>query len=169
MSKTMINSILIKMETAWIIRPIEDSDASEWLRMRLALWPDSDEAQQAGEIQIFLASSPPTPSPTLHAVFVCQRLQGGLCGVVEVSIRPYADGCETNNVGYLEGWYVDPETRGRGIGRALVKAAEDWAREQGCLEMGSDCDLENIPSQAAHRKLGYQETGRVIQFCKSLR
>jgi RimJ/RimL family protein N-acetyltransferase len=37
------------------------------------------------------------------------------------------------------------------------------------MEMASDCDLDNIISQAAHRKLGYQETGRVVQFCKSLR
>jgi aminoglycoside 6'-N-acetyltransferase I len=156
------------MNHPFIIRPVEDGDAAEWLRMRMALWSDTDEAEQAGEIQSFLASSPPIPSPTLHAAFVCPSLQGGLCGLVEVSIRAYADGCETNNVGYLEGWYVDPAYRSRGIGRALVMAAEDWAREQGCLEMASDCELDNIISQAVHHKSGYQETGRVVQFCKSL-
>jgi len=44
-------------------------------------------------------------------------------GFVEVSLRPYAEGCDTRPVGYLEGGYVAPEWRGQGIGRALVEAA----------------------------------------------
>lgn len=84
-----------------------------------------------------------------------------------VSIRLYADGCETNNVGYLEAWYVDPDQRGQGIGRALVTAAEEWAVSQGCREMASDADLDNLISQQAHQRLGYAEVGRVVQFCKT--
>jgi aminoglycoside 6'-N-acetyltransferase I len=119
-------------------------------------------------ISHFLASPPRPPLPTLHAVFVCARGEGGLCGLAEVSIRPYADGCETDDVGYLEAWYVDPDCRGQGAGRALVMAAEAWARAQGCLEMASDTDLENVTSQAAHQRLGFAETGRVVQFAKRL-
>jgi aminoglycoside 6'-N-acetyltransferase I len=154
------------------IRPVEPTDAAEWLRMRMALWPDSDPAKEASEIDYFLAVPARPPLPGLYAVFVCPRRSddpsGGLCGLVEVSIRPYADGCETNNVGYLEAWYVDAPWRGQGIGRALVMAAEAWARGQGCREMASDADLDNLISQAAHQRLGYIETGRAVQFCKPL-
>lgn len=149
------------------IRPVQPDDAAEWLRLRLALWPDSDPQQQASEIADFLAL-PQRPQPTLSAVFVCVRAQGDLCGMAEISIRPYADGCATTHVGYLEGWYVDPEYRRRGVGRALVQAGEAWARSQGCREMASDADLDNLDSQAAHQRLGYAETGRVVQFCKAL-
>jgi aminoglycoside 6'-N-acetyltransferase I len=150
------------------IRPVEASDTQEWLRLRMALWPDSDPAREAGEIAHFLADPPLPPLPALHAAFVCVRPTGGLCGMAEASVRSYADGCETAPVGYLEAWYVDPDMRGQGVGRALVAAAEGWARGQGCREMASDADLENTASQAAHRRLGYRETGRAVQFCKAL-
>jgi aminoglycoside 6'-N-acetyltransferase I len=150
------------------IRSVHASDSAEWLRMRMALWPDSDSDTQAHEIAHFLAFPPRPVLPTLHAVFVCPRPAAGLCGMVEVSIRPYADGCQTTDVGYLEAWYVDPDARGRGIGRALVIAAEEWARAHGCREMASDADLTNNVSQAAHQRLGYVEVGRSVQFCKAL-
>jgi aminoglycoside 6'-N-acetyltransferase I len=88
--------------------------------------------------------------------------------MTEVSIRSYADGCQGSHVGYLEAWYVDPDFRGQGVGRALVMAVEAWARQQGCSEMASDADLDNTISQAAHQRLGYVETGRLVQFCKKL-
>ena len=148
------------------IRPVQASDAAEWLRMRLALYDESTSDNEGDEIRRYLAGSTRSDLPTLHAAFVCTRPDGGLCGVVEVSIRPYADGCETNHVGYLEAWYVDDDWRGRGVGRALVAAAEEWAVVQGCLEMASDTDLTNIVSQRAHARLGFEEVGRVVQFCK---
>jgi aminoglycoside 6'-N-acetyltransferase I len=151
-----------------IIRPVEAPDASEWLRMRAALWPDANTDQEKDAIQGFLANPGRPALPTLQAVFVCQRPAGGLCGFVEVGIRPYADGCETMNVGYLEGWYVDPDWRSRGVGRALVAAAEAWARGQGCREMASDTELDNTASQAAHLRLGYVEADRIVQFYKKL-
>lgn len=150
------------------IRPVNESDAVEWLRMRMALWSDSDETGEAAEIRRFLANSPRIPFPALNAAFVQPRPGGGLCGLVEVSIRAYVDGCQTHNVGYLEAWYVDPEYRSQGIGRMMVEAAEEWARQQGCSEMASDTDLENTNSQLAHQRLGFRETGRIVQFCKSL-
>ncbi len=150
------------------IRPVQASDTAEWLRMRLALFDESTSEDEIDEIRRFLAGSTRSELPTLHAAFVCPRPNGGLCGVVEVRIRPYADGCETNYVGYLEAWYVDDEWRGRGVGRALVAAAEEWAVEQGCREMASDADLTNIVSHRAHARLGYEEVGRVVQFCKPI-
>lgn len=145
------------------IRPVEHSDATEWLRMRAALFTDAVPEEEANEIGRFFSGALP---PTLHAAFVCPRPDGGLCGFVEMSIRPYADGCETDNVGYLEAWYVDADARGRGIGRALVMTAEEWAYAQGCREMASDTDLTNFDSQASHARLGFEEVGRIVQYCK---
>ena len=90
-------------------------------------------------------------------------------GFVELSIRPYAEGCQTDRVAFLEGWYVVPEARRKGVGRALVEAAERWGVTQGCTEFGSDALLDNTVSAAAHQALGFEEVVQIRCFKKSLR
>lgn len=77
------------------IRCIEPEDRDEWLRMRVALWPDYSLEEHLSEMDEFSVGKQPL------AVFVANRSEGGLGGFLEVSIRPYADGCETQSVGYL--------------------------------------------------------------------
>jgi aminoglycoside 6'-N-acetyltransferase I len=149
-----------------IIRPAELADKAEWLRMRLALWPDEESGpdssteKEAEEIERFLAGY---PLPMLMAAFVCDRPEGGLCGLVEVAIHESAPGCETDRIGYIEAWYVDPDWRGRGVGRALVGRAEAWARAAGCREMASDTTPFYPLSPAAHEALGYEEVERYFR------
>jgi aminoglycoside 6'-N-acetyltransferase I len=132
------------------------------MRMRDVLWPEETAKTHETDIADFQAN------PTTQVVFVVDRENGLLGGFLETGTRNYADGCETSPVGYIEGWYVDPDLRQAGWGRALVEAAEAWARSCGYAEMASDCLLENEVSLKAHIALGYQEVGRAIQFRKSL-
>ena len=141
------------------IRAVRPSDRDAWLRMRLALWPDS--APQ--EVDDFFSGIAHEPL----AVLVAEE-QGDLAGFVELSIRNVAEGCTTNRVGYLEGWYVEAFLRRRGIGRALVAAAEEWARAQNCMEFASDTRIDNEASAAAHAALGFEEVERIRCFRKSL-
>src|SRR5262249_26972765 len=101
-------------------------------------------------------------------VFLAERPGGGLCAFLEAAVHPWAVGCDRRPVGYIEGWYVDADVRRQGIGRALVAAAEAWARSQGCAQMASDAQLENLLSQQAHQALGYEETYRLVYFKKEL-
>jgi aminoglycoside 6'-N-acetyltransferase I len=101
-------------------------------------------------------------------VFVAERDGGRLAGFVEVGIRDFAEDCETRDVGYVEGWHVDADVRLQGVGRQLIRAAEDWARSHGCAEMASDCYLWNEVSIAAHLRLGYEESSRLVHFRKKL-
>ena len=71
-------------------------------------------------------------------------------------------------VGYIEGWFVDEDLRQLGVGRALVEAAEDWARALGLREMASDTFISNDVSLKAHLALGYEEKERLIHFAKVL-
>src|SRR5439155_36668 len=75
-------------------------------------------------------------------------------GFAELSIRPYAEGCHSGRVAYLEGWFVEPAARRKGVGAALLKAAEDWGRASGCTELASDAEIGNDESVSAHRALG---------------
>lgn len=144
------------------IRSVIAADRTEWLRMRCALWPDGAE-DHAVEIDRYLANP-----PSLQIVFVAAMKSGGLRGFLEAGTRPYAEGCRTSPVGYIEGWWVDLEFRRRGVGTALIEAAENWARSQGLTEMASDTDLRNQVSARAHSALGYEEVQRIICFRKNL-
>lgn len=144
------------------VRIARAEDQMEWLRMRYALWPTHELVEHVTEINAYFME------PGTGVVFVAPQPTGGLHGFVEVSIRTYAEDCATDNVGYIEGWYVDPHMRRRGVGQSLIAAAEAWAVAQGCTEMGSDTKLQNVVSQAAHARLGYVETERLVHFKKLL-
>jgi len=131
--------------------------------LRLLRWP-SPAGEHAGEIEAFFNANRKDPAEVLLA---CDE-SGRPIGFAELSIRPYAEGCYSGRVAYLEGWYVEPDLRGRGAGAALMRAAEEWGRSQGCTEMASATEIENSASAAAHRSLGFAETGRIICFRKSL-
>jgi aminoglycoside 6'-N-acetyltransferase I len=144
-----------------VIRRAVPADKAEWLRMRRLLWPESNSEDLASEPDSMLQNE---DAP----VFVAERGSAGLCGLLEAGLRRYADGCDTSPVGYIEGWYVDDDLRGSGVGAALLAEAEDWARERGLREMASDTGITNETSRKAHLALGYHETERLIHFAKTL-
>lgn len=143
------------------IRPYRDDDWDEWLRMSCALFPQYPAEELAAGMREWRARAD-------AAVFIAERADHTIAGFVEVGARPYADGCDTSPVGYIEAWYVDPDIRRQGHGRALLAAAEEWARARGFTEMASDAQLTNDVSYAAHRRAGYEEVDRVVQFRKVL-
>ena len=128
--------------------------------MRRALWPDVADDMHALEMAEQLSGH--------HAVLVHD---GGerLSGFVELSVRSRVDGSRSERVGYVEGWWVEPEHRGRGVGRTLIEAAERWAREQGLTELASDAELDDEDAIRAHRALGFRETFRLVHFLKPVR
>lgn len=146
------------------IRALTPGDVEHWARLRHELWPEDSLAQHRAEAERFRPGSSIEPVEVLLAV----TDDGRVLGFAELSIRNIVDACAPGRVGYLEGWYVVPDARRQGVGAALVAAGERWAREQGCREFASDADLTNEASHAAHRALGFTETGRVVTFRKDL-
>jgi len=144
-----------------LIRPAAETDLGEWLQMRLSLWPDHSADEHLPEMRDYLQHDE-------LLVLVAEDLSRKLVGFLEASVQDYAEGCQSNRVGYIEGWYVDSDLRMTGVGRLLVQKAEDWARSKGCFEMASDCELGNDISLAAHLKVGFEEASRSIHFKKKL-
>lgn len=144
------------------IRPLAESDLAEWLRLRQLLWDESTEDDQKAEMVDIIED------PESQFVAVADMGDGRLVGFLEASIRSHVEDCETENVGYLEGWFVDDDHRQMGLGGQLVELAEQWARQHGCTEMASDAEVGNLVSQQAHSKLGYIETSRLVHFRKDL-
>lgn len=105
-----------------IVRAIQIAEAGEWARLRGRLWPDADPQELTAETQAFLEGA---EMPTIAAAFVAREEEGDeAIGFLELGVRPFADGCESRPVAHVEGWYVEPAARGRGVGRALMTAAE---------------------------------------------
>lgn len=130
--------------------------------MEYALLPDAATGDEQASWMHQLLANPNA------AVFIAERADGSVCGFVEVGTRAYADGCDTSPVGYVEAWWVDADMRRCGLGRALLAAAENWARDMGYTEMASDALLDNTVSHEAHKHSGYEEVERLVVFRKSL-
>ncbi len=80
----------------------------------------------------------------------------------------YVEGTESPPVGYLEGIFVREEYRHRGYAGGLLRECEKWAREKGCREFASDCELVNEDSRRFHMAMGFSEANRIICFTKEL-
>jgi aminoglycoside 6'-N-acetyltransferase I len=149
-------------ELKFNVRPVQEDDFAQWLRLRKLLWDEStDEEHRAEMIDIIEHTE-------TQLVLVAETENKKLIGFLEASIRPFVEDCYTDHVGYLEGWFVEKEFRKYGIGRFLVKTAEDWARSKGCEEMASDSEIGNEISLNAHLGLGYKVTSRLIHLRKDL-
>jgi aminoglycoside 6'-N-acetyltransferase I len=122
--------------------------------MRRLLWPSISFTAHENEMSAYFMRGADFLS------WVAEKSDKQLIGFLEASIRDVAVDCDTRNLAYIEGWYVEPDFRRTGVGGMLVSHAMQWARAQGCKEMGSDCELGNEISLKAHLCLGFEETSR---------
>jgi aminoglycoside 6'-N-acetyltransferase I len=145
------------------IAPIIPLLFDAWVKMRGDLWPGESETALRGSAGAMLADC-----SGKYLVLIASD-NGKPTGFAEISLRrDYVNGCEASPVGFLEGIYVEPAHRKRGTARALVKAAEEWSRGEGCAEFASDALIENESSWHMHKALGFLETERVVYFRKKL-
>ena len=147
------------------IRPLDAADADVWRRMRAALGPEWVEDNIDEMVASYLATGTIDHLP--HAVLIAE-IDRRPVGFAEVSLRAFAEGCETSPVGYLEGWYVEPAHQGGGIGRQLVDAGIRWALTKGCREFASDAEIHNEPSHQAHAALGFEPVCEIRCYRKRI-
>ncbi len=127
---------------AVLVRPAETGDIAAWLRLREALWPDAVNEQ---DIAHYFADSSP------GVTFLAASDENCIVGFAEVSVRrDWVEGCTTSPVAYLEGLFVEPAFRRRGVARQLIAAVESWAKEEGLTELGSDTEIGNTTGEHVH-------------------
>ena len=136
------------------------SDLSSVAELSAELWPEHTAKELLEELRemdeenstLFLAVEDEAPA-----------------GFAQCQLRyDYVEGTEHSPVGYLEGIYVREGHRGQGFAKALLAACENWAKEKGCTEFASDCELDNTGSLAFHLSVGFEEANRIICFTKKL-
>lgn len=137
------------------------SDISAVAALAVRLWPDNETEEMEADFSAALTKE----DCAVFLLFDAHTPIGfAQCGLR----RDYVEGTESSPVGYLEGIYVDGEHRRKGYARLLLAACEIWARQQGCSEFASDCELHNEESQHFHRNVGFREANRIICFTKKL-
>jgi aminoglycoside 6'-N-acetyltransferase I len=138
-----------------VIRPAAPEDLAARAEMRAQLWPEASVEEHAQEF-----------ATAGEAAFVADA-GGALVGFIEIAVRSYAEGAD-GSAPYVEGIWVAPAHRRRGVGRALLDSAEQWARGEGHDYLGSDALLDNEASHAWHRAAGFAEVERLVVFGKRL-
>ena len=138
--------------------PIDSAAIAE---LASALWPEHTPKEMAEEYHMIITKED-------AAVFLYYKNNQPVA-FAQCQLRyDYVEGTETSPVGYLEGIYVKTEERRKGIARKLLHACENWAKEHGCTEFASDCELSNVESQVFHRAVGFDEANRIVAFIRKI-
>lgn len=145
----------------FVVREMTTADRAVWADMRAALWPGEDSRDHPRWIDEILLGRDAWG-------FMAETTHGTPAGFAEVSVRKYANGCETHPVAFLEGIWVQTEFRRQGVGRRLILHLEGFLIGHGFSELGSDALIANQSSHAAHLGWGFSETERVVYFRKRL-
>ena len=146
------------------VREMKRDEWREWSAMRQALYDGLDDADAGHEALKFLSGEDRDLKIVLLAVQDTKAI-----GFAELSERSIAEGCFAGPVAYLEGWYIKPEFRRIGVGKALIDAAIIWAKSNSYPHLASDAELTNVDSQNAHIALGFEEVERAVHFKMALR
>jgi Acetyltransferases len=144
-----------------MIKRADIDDSKIVAQLAVLLWPDNEINDLEKEMINYIASDN-------GAVFIYLN-ETIPVGFAQCNLRnDYVEGTESSPVGYLEGIFVKVEYRSRGIGKKLLIQCEEWAKNKGCSEFASDCELNNTESLKFHLQLGFEETNRIICFKKNL-
>jgi len=144
-----------------MIRKAKMNDLSIIAEMACLLWPDNTVTEMEVEMGEILAQE--------DAAFFLAYDGENAIGFAQCQLRhDYVEGTDSSPVGYLEGIYVADGYRKQGIARELLSACENWAKEKGCTEFASDCELDNVQSLQFHLNVGFEEANRIICFTKKL-
>ena len=137
------------------------SDLDDFLTMALALWPHHSRDELAKEFDRIMRAPQETG-------FICRK-NGKAIGFITMSLRfGHVTGATSKPVGYVEGIYVKEDHRNFGVARKLYEVGEQWAKNNGCKQVGSDTWDWNDDSIAVHEKLGYKKVCMLVCFIKNL-
>lgn len=136
-------------------------DIQTLTKLTMMLWPNHSTEEMRSEVEAILAKE--------DGAFFIAHEDGQPVGFAQCGLRrDYVEGTETSPVGYLEGIYVSEGFRKKGVAKALLAKCEGWAKEKGCVEFASDCELSNTQSLQFHLHMGFTEANRIICFTKKL-
>jgi ribosomal protein S18 acetylase RimI-like enzyme len=155
------------MNNNLIIRPAIDSDREFifGLSPRLAEvaalpWHNKEVVQKMHDdyfAEVFAKSTP------LQATFIAEKNKESL-GFIHTCSRKDDVSGETSGTVPLLG--VTPKAQGLGVGKTLIKAAENWAKEQGYRLLHLEVFATNDKAQSFYHNLGFET--EILHMIKEL-
>lgn len=143
------------------IEPVTEASLEVLTELAIALWPDCVFEEEYEYYKKLLGSE-------TNLCFLARDKETYIAFIQLALRNEHVEGTSSSPVGYVEGIYVKPEYQKLGIGRQLIAAGEDWARQKGCVEFASDAELSNAISIDFHKKAGFEEVNRIVCFVKRL-
>ena len=148
-------------EEIGMIKQADENDTYELARLAIQMWEVNEIEELAGHFEELMTGE--------EAVCFLKCVDEKAVGFAQCQLRhDYVEGTETSPVGYLEGIFVKQDYRGNGYAKELLLTCEMWAKDMGCKEFASDCELNNIGSLKFHLAMGFDEANRIICFKKKL-
>ncbi|MEO8621663.1 MAG: GNAT family N-acetyltransferase [bacterium] len=92
------------------------------------------------------------------AVILATANDGRALGVMSLSRHSVIHAA--GPVAYITGLITLTEARGQGVGRAMVEAAKEWARREGCVRIAVTSAEHRDDAHAFYPKCGLPYTGR---------
>jgi len=131
--------------------------------MRPDDWPDVrriyEEGIATGEAT-FEAEAPPWERWDASHLSVCRLVARGDDGMSGwAALSPVSNRCVYGGVGEIS-VYVGAQSRGHGVGRALLSALITAAESNGIWTLQAGIFPENTASVQLHRRCGFREVGR---------
>ena len=142
------------------IRHADPTDAEQLTRLADAVSAEpqgwlisvAGEWRSAGDERRFLKALRRYPHA---AVFVAEREDGSLVGRLSIGRDPHPASTHVADVGLM----VALDARRQGVGRALMQAAVDWARQAGVRKLELHVFPWNDAAMALYEAFGFEREG----------
>ncbi|MBR5798978.1 MAG: GNAT family N-acetyltransferase [Lachnospiraceae bacterium] len=149
-----------------MIKTATKEDALTVAKLAIQMWEDNILEELASKFEELIAAD---DAQIFLKYAQDQNGNNRAVGFAQCQLRyDYVEGTESSPVGYLEGIFIEETYREMGFAKELLGACQTWAKEKGCTEFASDCELDNTGSLKFHMAMGFEEAGRIICFTKKL-
>lgn len=144
-----------------MIKKAEANDLEVLAKLAVLMWSNHSISELINEFSEIMTNG--------KSVFFLKYENDLPIGFAQCQLRyDYVEGTNTSPIGYLEGIFVKEGYRNKGYAKELLGECEAWAKENGCREFASDCEIDNINSFHFHNAMNFIETNRIICFIKTL-
>jgi GNAT superfamily N-acetyltransferase len=140
------------------IRPLTASDVDAVASLNYQLGYPCSASDLLPRIEQLLHSS--------ERIAFAAILDGRLIGWIDVAIEHHL---QSSDVAVIGGLVVNEDIRGRGIGRRLCQAAEDWAQNRGLSIVRVRSQIKREDAHRFYQRDGYQLVKTSAVFEKKLR
>jgi GNAT superfamily N-acetyltransferase len=105
----------------------------------------------------------PATTPATDRATLVAELDGRVVGVVDIRLAHPGGSHKPLGYGYVAELAVATAARRRGVGTALLGAAEDWSRAHGCVYSVLDYNVHNNDAERFyHGRMGYRPAGKIV-------